>query len=101
MEGQPEAALKSLLISDQLHPRFDSTNLNLARLYHKLAGLTQDPAQREVYARAARDRFLQYISLDYRDRTPPPDVQQELAGYEAQCSGANQGTPPIGKTPAP
>ena len=101
MEGQPEAALKSLLISDQLHPRFDSTNLNLARLYHKLAGLTQDPAQREVYARAARDRFLQYLSLVYRGRNPPPEVQQELAGYEAQSPGATQITSPAGKNAAP
>jgi hypothetical protein len=95
MEGMPEQALNSLLISDQLHPGFDATNLNLARLYHSLAGLTKDTVQQERYAAAARDRFSQYILLAYRGRTPPPDLQKELADYEAQCSGTNHAALPV------
>ena len=91
----PEQALNSLLISDQLHPGFDATNLNLARLYHSLAGLTKDTVQQERYAAAARDRFSQYILLAYRGRTPPPDLQKELADYEAQCSGTNHAALPV------
>jgi hypothetical protein len=101
MEGMPDQALNSLLISDQLHPRFDATNLNLARLYHKLAGLSHDPAQQERYSAAARDRFSQYIVLVYRGRTPPPDVQKELAEYEAQCSVTNQVAAPADNKVAP
>jgi hypothetical protein len=89
VKGEPEAALASLLTADRLHPRFDSTNLNLARLYHKLAGTTTDPKQRETYARAARDRFTEYIALDYCGRPAPPDVQKELADLEAGCSVTN------------
>jgi hypothetical protein len=90
MEGQPEQALQSLLVSDQLRPKYDATNLNLARLYHKLAGLTKDPVQRQTYSIASRDRFLLYLTLAYPNRTPPSDVQKELAEYEAHCSGTNQ-----------
>jgi hypothetical protein len=90
MEGLPEQALNSLLTSDRLHPRFAATNLNLARLYGKLAGRTGDSAQKKQYSEAARDRFLEYIDLTYRGRTPHPEVQKELAGYQAQCSGTDQ-----------
>jgi hypothetical protein len=90
MEGMPDQALNSLLISDRLRPKYDATNLNLARLYHKLAGLTKDPVQRQNDSIASRDRFLQYLSLAYPNRTAPPDAQKELAEYEAQCSGTNQ-----------
>jgi len=99
MEGQPEQSLNSLLISDRLRPKYDATNLNLARLYHKLAGLTKDPAQRQVYSIASRDRFLQYLSLAYPNRTPPLDAQQELAEYEAQCSRTNQVAAPATNNP--
>jgi hypothetical protein len=85
VNGEPEAALTSLLTADRLHPKFDSTDLNLSRLYHKLATATADPKQRELYLIAARDRFVQYISLVYRGRTPPPEVQKELAEREAEC----------------
>jgi hypothetical protein len=84
--GQPEAALASLLMSDQLHPRFDSTNLNLSRVYHKLATTTADPQQRETYRRAARDRYADYVRLLYRDRPPPPEVQAEMASLAAECA---------------
>jgi hypothetical protein len=50
VNGEPEAALESLLTSDRLRPKFDSTNLNLARLYHKLATTASDLKQRETYA---------------------------------------------------
>jgi hypothetical protein len=92
IRGEPAKALDSLLMSDRLHPQFDSTELNLARLYHKLAGLTTDRIQQQNYSVAARDRFLQYIDLAYHRRTAPPDVQQELQSYEVLCSATN---PPI------
>jgi hypothetical protein len=78
VSGEPEAALASLLTSDRLHPKFDSTNLNLARLYRKLSKAATDPMQRAVYARAAQDRFAEYIALVFRDRPAPPDVQKEF-----------------------
>jgi hypothetical protein len=84
--SQPEAALASLLMSDRLHPNLDSTDLNLSRLYNKLAGATQNQQQRETYLRAARDRFAEYVKLLYRDRLPPPEVRAEMAGLEAACS---------------
>jgi hypothetical protein len=88
VKGEPEAALKSLLTSDHLHPKFDSTNLNLSRLYHKLAGTAADPRQRETYAIAARDRFAEYIALVYRGRAATPEDQKELAELKAECSAA-------------
>jgi len=90
VEGKPDAALASLLMSDRLHPGFDSTNLNLAQLYRKLAESTQNSQQRETYIMAARDRFEEYIKLAYRDRQPPPDVRQELADIETECSTLTQ-----------
>jgi hypothetical protein len=89
VQGQPEAALTSLLISDKLRPKFDSTNLNLALLYHKLAGSTADSKQRETYARAARDRYAEYVAFTYHNRPVPPDVQKRLTEFEAGCSMAN------------
>lgn len=86
VKGDPDAALASLLMSDRLHPRFDSTNLNLSRLYHKLAGTAQSPQQRETCLLAARDRFAEYIKLVYRGRQPPPEVSAEMAGLEAECA---------------
>jgi hypothetical protein len=83
--GQPDAALASLLLSDRLHPNFDSTNLNLSRLYHKLAGTAQSPQQSETYLLAARDRFAAYLKLVYRGRQPPPEERAEMAGLEAEC----------------
>ncbi len=98
VKGEPEAALTSLLTADRLHPGSDSTSLNLARLYHKLAGTATDPKQRETYAFAARDRFVEYIALGYRGRPAPSDVQKELADLEAECSGASR---PADKKPNP
>jgi hypothetical protein len=85
-KGDPDAALASLLTSDRLHPRFDATNLNLSRLYRKLAKTAQDPRQRETYARAARKRFIEYIALAFRGRPAPSEVCKELADIEAECS---------------
>jgi hypothetical protein len=90
VEGDPEAALASLLTSDRLRPKFDSTNLNLARLYHKLAGTAADPKQRETYATASRDRFAEYIALHYHGHDATPGDQKELAELEAECSATNQ-----------
>jgi hypothetical protein len=89
VKGEPEAALASLLTADQLRPKFDSTNLNLARLYHKLAGTAADPRQHGIYAIAARDRFAEYIALVYRGRAPTPEDQKELAELETECSTAS------------
>ena len=80
---QPEA-LASLLTADRLRPRFGEINLKLARLYRELAGTAQAPQQRETYARAARDRFKEYISIAFKDRPVPPEVRQESADIDAQ-----------------
>ena len=80
--GEPRDALDSLLISDRLKPGFDATNLNLARLYHKLALAETDPVQRKTFSSAARERFRQYITLAYRGRPAPPEVGEELAAME-------------------
>ncbi len=90
VNGQAEAALASLLTSDRLHPKFDSTNLNLARLYRKLAKTAADPEQKETYARDARDRFAEYIALAFRGRPAPPEIQQEMADIEAESSALSQ-----------
>lgn len=90
VNSQPEAALASLLIADQLHPRFDSTNLNLSRLYHKLAGSASSHEQKDSYRRAARDRFATYLELVYRDRQPPLAEQAELAALEAECAAVSK-----------
>jgi hypothetical protein len=84
VKGDLDAALASLLTSDRLRPRFDTTNLNLARLYHKLAGTASDPRQRETYARAARDRLEEYITLAFRGRPASPEIRLELASLEAE-----------------
>jgi hypothetical protein len=84
VNGEPEAALESLLASDQLHPRFDAINLNLALLYRKLAETAHDARQRETYARAAKDRYAEYITLAFRGRVPPPDMRQTQADIEAE-----------------
>jgi hypothetical protein len=86
VKGEPDAALASLLMSDRLHPRFDSTNLNLSRLYQKLSKTTSNPQRRETYLLSARDRFAEYIKLVYRGRQPPPGVSAEMAGLEAECA---------------
>jgi hypothetical protein len=96
VRGEPEVAVASLLVSDQLHPRFDSTNLNLSRLYHKLAENSKAAGQREKYLRAARDRFAEYIQLAFRDRLPPPDVRAEMAGLETEYSALAE---PLQKIP--
>jgi len=94
VKGDADAALASLLMSDRLHPGFDSTNLNLSRLYHELSQATQNPQQRETYLLAARDRFAEYIKLFYRDRQPTPEVRAEMAGLEAECSAMVPGIEP-------
>jgi len=86
INGEPEAALESLLTADRLHPGFDAINLNMARVYRKLAGTAKDPQQRETYAIAARDRFAEYIALAYRGRAATPEDQKEFAELQAACS---------------
>jgi hypothetical protein len=86
VNGEPEAALASLLTADRLHPKSDAINLNLARVYRKLAGTAQDPQQRETYALAARDRFAEYITLAFRGRPAPPEIRQEMTEIESEYS---------------
>ncbi len=88
--GQPKAALDSLLISDKLQPKFDSTQYNLSRVYKELAQAAASDQERETDYRAARDRFAQYIQLSYLGRVPPPEVSQEMADLEAKCAASNQ-----------
>jgi hypothetical protein len=90
VKGEPESALASLLTSDQLRPKFDSTNLNLARLYRKLSKTAVDPKQREIYARNAQDRFAEYIALAFRGRPAPPEVQKEFEEIKAECSALSR-----------
>ncbi len=87
--GEPEAALASLLTADRLRPKFDSTNLNLALLYHKLAGTAVDSGQKQTFARAARDRYAQYIALTWCGRPAPKEIQKQLAEFTADCSHTN------------
>jgi hypothetical protein len=75
--GDLKGALTSLQTADRIHPRFDSTKLNLARLYRKLAKVDKDLRQRMVYAQAARDRFAEYLTLAFRDRPLPREAAQE------------------------
>jgi hypothetical protein len=90
VNGEPEAALASLLTADRLHPKSDAVNLNMARVYRKLAGTAQDSSQRETYALAARDRFAEYIAFAYRGRAATPEDQIEFEELEAACSATNQ-----------
>jgi hypothetical protein len=85
VKGEPDAALESLLTSDRLHPRFDATNLNLSRLYCKLAKTARTPQQQETDIRAAHERFVAYITLAFRGRPAPPEVRKELADIESEC----------------
>jgi hypothetical protein len=86
INGDPEAALTSLLTSDRLRCRFDATNLNLSRLYRKLAKTAKTAQQAEMYTRNARDRFIAYTAFAFRGRPAPPEVSKELAEIEAECS---------------
>jgi len=90
VNGDPDAALASLLMADRLHPGFDSTNLNLSRLYRRLAATTKDAQQRAIYLQAAHDRLATYIALVFRGRSPPPEVRQEMADLETACSALAQ-----------
>jgi hypothetical protein len=83
--GRPQEALSSLLSADQLRPGFDSINLNLARLYLRLAKTSTEASRREEYTRNARDRFAAYIQLAFRGRTLPIEVRREMATMEESC----------------
>jgi hypothetical protein len=100
VEGKPDDALASLLMADRLHPGFDSTDLNLSRLYRKLAAAATDATQRAEDLRAARDRFAQYLQLDYRNRPMPANVRQEMSDLDAACSDLPEpAARPAGKLP--
>jgi hypothetical protein len=83
VQGRPKEALASLLLADQLRPGFDAINLNLARLYFRLAETIPDVPQRKGYAHNAQKRFVAYIQLAFRGRTPPADVLREKMRIEA------------------
>ena len=82
VNGSLHEALNSLLLADQLRPRFDSINLNLARLYRRLSSSVSDEAHKQTYSQTARDRFALYIQRTFRGRTPPLEVSQEMAAME-------------------
>jgi len=94
VRGEPAAALASLLTADRLRPQFDSIQLNLALLYHQMAGTAADANQKENYASAARDRYEEYIALTWRGRAAPVEVQKKLAEFEAECAAAKTKPPP-------
>jgi len=96
--GQPNAALNSLLISDKLRPKFDSTQYNLSQVYQELAQSTADDQRRETYYQAARDRFAEYVELSFHGRTPPADVSQEMSALETKCSTLKQAAMPTNDT---
>jgi len=83
VRGDLDGALASLLRADELHPGFDSTLLNLARLYHKLAEATTDKQQHRTYAAAAVERFNAYITVVSHGQPTPPELQKELSDLEA------------------
>jgi len=89
VRDEPKAALDSLLTADRLRPQFSSTILNLALLYHKLARAATDPKEKATYAWAARDRYNQYIVLEYRGRPATSNDQKKLAELESDCPAAN------------
>jgi hypothetical protein len=84
--GQPQKALQSLLMSDRLRPRFNATNLNLAQLYRQLAEAAQTSQQQKIYLQDAKDRYAQYVTLEFRSRPVPPEVQKELSDIQAECA---------------
>jgi hypothetical protein len=96
VNGDLKQALTSLLTSDQIHPRFDSTSLNLARLYRKLSEADKDQRQQATYALAAQDRFAEYITLAFRGRSLPPEIARERdviqAEYAALARQLGEGT---------
>lgn len=94
VRGEPAAALASLLTADRLRPQFDSIQLNLALLYHQMAGTAADANQKENYASAARDRYEEYIALTWRGRAAPVEVQKKLVEFEAECAAAKTKPPP-------
>ncbi len=84
VNGDLNAALTSLLTADQIHPRFDSTKLNLARLYRKLGKTDIALPQRMTYAEGARAQFAEYLTLAFRGRPLPPEVQQERDAIQSE-----------------
>jgi hypothetical protein len=94
VNGNLESALTSLLTSDRLRPGFDATNLNLARLYRKLAGQAADQAVKRSYVCAARDRFGLYLSHAFRGRLAPPEIELERSTMELECQAYSQPSEP-------
>ena len=86
VKGDENGALASLLMSDHIHPGFAPTNLNLSLLYQKLAASAKNPQQKKEYLEDAKERFVLYMTLTYRGRPAPPDVQKQLTDIEAECA---------------
>lgn len=84
INGNPHAALASLLTSLRLNPDFDATYLNLARLYRNLAHATEDMPRRASYALAARDRLGEYIARAFRNLPVPAEFRQEFEDTKAE-----------------
>jgi hypothetical protein len=103
VQGDLKGALSSLLTSDRIHPRFDSTKLNLARLYRKLGEANDDVRQRAEYAQAARDCFDEYINLAFRGRPLPPAIARERDTIQTEYAALKRqmGDAPVKSQPTP
>jgi hypothetical protein len=89
--GDFESAARSLLLSERLNPRFAATKLNLARLYHKMAVSAASAAKKPEYARAAREKFEQYVALQFRTIPAPREVRDELKFLVEQAEASPPG----------
>lgn len=89
VEDKPLNALDSLLIADQLKPNFDATNLNLARLYRRLAEDAQESNQKRTYFEKSKERYQKYIELEFHGRPAPPDINKELQQLQDESSNLN------------
>lgn len=89
--GDLESAAQSLLNSERLNPRFAATKLNLARLYHKMAVSVAAPEKKAGYARAAREKFTEYVELQFRNVAPPAEIRDELKYLTEQAEASSPG----------
>jgi hypothetical protein len=90
VSGDPEGALQSLQLADQLHPGFPDISLGLSRVYRRLALSPAHMQQHQQYACAGRDHYAQYLKLAFRDRPVPEEQAHELAAMEAECKGEHR-----------
>jgi hypothetical protein len=95
VNGQSQAALDSLLMSDRLRPHFGPTNLNLAELYRVLAAAAQTSQQQQSDLQDAKSRYEEYLTIEFHGRPVPPEVEKEWSDIQAECANP----PPLSKAP--